>query len=95
MIAPARFPSFASWLLAAVLLLATTLTTQAATSVSQFGITWTFDRDYPTGQFANGDYWVVGPVKITSITPKSTTSNGATMHGTMINPLPNPWAVFG
>src|SRR5512145_1337984 len=27
---------------------------------SQFGITWTFDGDYETGQFANGDTWVVG-----------------------------------
>jgi len=34
----------------------------AATSVSQYGITWTFDKDYPTGQFCTGDYWVVGPV---------------------------------
>ena len=61
----------------------------AATSVSQFGITWTFDRDYPTGQFANGDYWVVGPVKITSITPRSTVSGGATLNGSMINPVVN------
>jgi hypothetical protein len=61
----------------------------AATSVSQHGITWTFDRDYPTGQFANGDHWVVGPVTLTSITPLSTTSSGVTMHGSMINPRPN------
>jgi len=43
----------------------------AATSVSQFGITWTFDRDYTVGQFANGDWWVVGPVTITKIEPVS------------------------
>lgn len=41
----------------------------AASSVSQYGITWTFDKSYPVGQFANGDWWVVGPVVITSITP--------------------------
>jgi hypothetical protein len=66
-----------------------TVPAQAAKSVTQFGITWTFDRDYPTGQFANGDYWVVGPVTITSITPKSTTSGSTTLHGSMINPRPN------
>ena len=48
----------------------------AATSVSQFGITWTFNRDYPTGQFANGDWWVVGPVTITSISPRDTVKGG-------------------
>jgi hypothetical protein len=61
----------------------------AATSVTQFGITWTFDRDYPTGQFANGDYWVVGPVTLTGITPRSTTVDGVTMHGSVINPVPS------
>ncbi len=66
-----------------------TSTSRAASSVTQFGITWTFDRDYTTGQFANGDYWVVGPVKIINISPKSTSSGGVTMHGTMINPTVN------
>lgn len=66
----------------------------AAKAVSQFGVTWTFDRDYPTGQFANGDYWVVGPVKITSITPRSAVVNGQTIHGSMINPVPNTGQAF-
>jgi len=38
-------------------------------TVSQFGITWKFDKDYEVGKFANGDYWVVGPVKIVSVSP--------------------------
>lgn len=38
-------------------------------SISQWGITWYFDKDYTYGQFANGDYWILGPVTITSITP--------------------------
>ena len=42
---------------------------QTASSVTQYGITWTFDTTYPVGQFANGDWWVVGPVVINSITP--------------------------
>lgn len=37
--------------------------------VSQYGITWKFDRDYPVGQFVNGDWWVVGPVTVVSVTP--------------------------
>ena len=40
---------------------------RAATSVSQYGITWTFDRDYAVGRFCTGDYWVVGPTRITNI----------------------------
>jgi len=39
-----------------------------ATEIAQFGITWKFDADYETGQFVNGDWWVVGPVEITGIT---------------------------
>ena len=42
---------------------------QRASQVSQYGITWKFDRDYPVGQFVNGDWWVVGPVTVVSVTP--------------------------
>jgi hypothetical protein len=38
--------------------------------VSQYGITWTFDRKVPVGQFVNSDYYVVGPITITAIAPK-------------------------
>lgn len=58
------------------------LKANGATSVSQFGITWTFSSDVPAGQFANGDWWIVGPVTITSISPASI--NG--MNGSMTNP---------
>jgi len=56
--------------------------------LAQFGITWTFDREVTYGQFANGDYWVTGPVTITSIAPPSTEINGRTMNGSMVNPSP-------
>jgi hypothetical protein len=56
--------------------------------ISQFGITWTFDKDYTVGQFANGDYWVVGPVVIIRIQPDSIELNGRTINGSMINPSP-------
>jgi hypothetical protein len=39
-------------------------------SVSQYGITWTFDRPARVGHFVNGDWYVVGPVTITAIDPK-------------------------
>jgi hypothetical protein len=56
--------------------------------VSQFGITWTFDKEYTVGQFANGDYWVIGPVTIVGINPASVELNGRVINGSMINPSP-------
>ena len=38
-------------------------------TVSQYGITWTFDKPYPVGQFVTGDWWVVGPVTVVSVSP--------------------------
>ncbi len=61
----------------------------AATALSQYGITWTFDHDYSVGQFANGDYWVVGPVTIMAITPGVTMSGADTLNGSMVNPVVN------
>jgi len=40
------------------------------TGVSQYGMTWTFDKPARVGQFVNGDFYVVGPVAITEITPR-------------------------
>jgi hypothetical protein len=40
------------------------------TSISQYGITWTFQGSAPVGQFINGDYYVVGPVTISQIDPR-------------------------
>ena len=57
------------------LVLATTAPTAAevvgetAASVSQWGVTWHFEAEHEIGTFANGDYWVVGPVTITRVTP--------------------------
>lgn len=39
-------------------------------SVSEYGITWTFDQPARVGQFINGDWYVVGPVTIKAISPK-------------------------
>ncbi len=62
--------------------------TYAERQISQFGITWTFNRDYTVGQFANGDYWVLGPVTIIGRAPPSIETNGRTMNGSMVNPSP-------
>ncbi len=66
--------------------LAFSLQAQTRSSISRHGITWEFDTSYECGQFANGDWWVTGPVNITRIDPASTTSNGRTINGSMINP---------
>lgn len=66
-----------------------------ANTIEQYGITWTFDKNlsadgagdtYRYGQFVNGDYWVVGPVTITSINPLCQTVDERVVNGTMINP---------
>ena len=39
-------------------------------SVSQHGITWTFDRPARVGRFVNGDWYVVGKARVKAIAPK-------------------------
>jgi len=55
-----------------------------ASSISKDGITWTFSQPVQVGQFVNGDYYVVGPVTITAISPAPTTSapyeNGSVLN---------------
>jgi len=55
------------------------------TQVVQYGITWKFDKAYETGTFANGDYWVVGPVTVVSVSP----APSAGSNGSMVNPRGN------
>ena len=64
----------------------TEINTVNSDKISQYGITWFFNKSYKTGQFANGDFWVVGPVKIVKITPESQVVGKRTMNGSMINP---------
>ena len=42
---------------------------QLKASVSQWGVTWTFDKPARIGQFVNGDFYVVGPVAVVKINP--------------------------
>lgn len=64
--------------------------------IQQFGVTWTFAQDcdqsgtdaYTCGQYANDDWWVVGPVDLW-FTPESDEVGGRRMNGSMINPDPS------
>jgi len=67
----------------------TTIQALADTSLTQFGITWTISGTNQTGQYANGDYWVVGPAGIISISNTQHVygvSPGPGMDGSEINP---------
>lgn len=55
----------------------------SADSIVTDGITWYFDSTVISGRFANGDYWVKGPVTINRITPDF---NGE-QHGWEVNPM--------
>ena len=37
--------------------------------ITQYGITWTFEKPAITGQFITGDWWVIGPVTIVKLSP--------------------------
>jgi hypothetical protein len=64
---------------------------QTTTSISQHGITWTFDRGVQYGQFVNGDYWVVGPVTVVSVSP----APGAAPAGEVTSIGTNQWGDTG
>lgn len=53
------------------------------TSVTQYGITWTFEESVLSGQFVTGDYWVLGPVTVESVSPLPTGER----NGSMLDPV--------
>jgi hypothetical protein len=53
-----------------------------ASSVTVDTITWTFAESECVGQFANGEYWVQGPVSITDINPDAASGD----NGWQVNP---------
>lgn len=56
----------------------------ASDRITVDGITWYFDKAYPVGTFANGDYWVAGDtVVITKISPDFDGQH----HGWEVNPV--------
>jgi hypothetical protein len=50
--------------------------------VTQYGITWSFDKPAAVGQFVNGDWWVIGPVTVKSVTPAPAPGR----NGSVVNP---------
>lgn len=60
-----------------------------ADRIERHGITWRFQGEHVIGAFANGDPWVVGPVRIVAISPASVLRDGRVMHGSMIDPDPS------
>jgi hypothetical protein len=50
------------------------------TQISQYGITWTFDKPVVAGQFITGDWWVIGPVNIVRVTPTPGSIGSDTTH---------------
>ncbi len=58
--------------------------------IEHFGITWTFDQEYPAGRFVTGDWWVVGPVTVKEVDPSPTVGpHGYHHHGSQLNPVGN------
>lgn len=51
-------------------------------AITDGNISWDFSSSVQSGKFANGDYWVVGPVTITAITPSYNGQN----NGFEVNP---------
>lgn len=50
-------------------------------SITQYGITWTFDRAYEAGRYITGDWWVKGPVTLISVSPPQITGrNGSVLN---------------
>ena len=54
--------------------------------LTQGHITWHFDEPVPVGQFVNGDYYVVGPVRIVQIGPAPVNPDtGEIENGSVLN----------
>ncbi len=63
-------------------------------SINKDDVTWTFSQPVLAGQFVNGDYWVVGPVSVTGISPAPTTSDPYE-NGSVVNlPTANGKSAF-
>ncbi len=54
-------------------------------SVSEYGITWTFEKPARVGRFVNGDGYVVGPVMVRAIDPRPLYGNE--IPGSELDPM--------
>jgi len=55
---------------------------ERADTIQDFDVTWVFDGPVRFGRFANGHYWVVGPVTVNKILP----AGDGRHHGWEVNP---------
>ncbi len=55
---------------------------QMLTEIEQYGITWTFAAPVPAGRFITGDWWVIGPVTIISVSPAPESNR----NGSIVDP---------
>lgn len=62
---------------------------RTADAIEQFGTAWTFRGEHEAGRYVNGDWWVVGPVEIVEISPRSLRGERV-KNGAMINPKGGP-----
>jgi hypothetical protein len=60
-----------------------------AAKLTRYGITWAFSRPRACGRYVTGDWWVIGPVEIIGISPRSDRGDRV-VNGTMINPKAGP-----
>ncbi len=51
-------------------------------TISQYGIEWRFKAPVKAGRFITGDWWVVGPVTVTEVTPSLRNNE----NGSVVNP---------
>jgi hypothetical protein len=56
---------------------------QLCDSLSQYGITWKFDKKVPVGKFITGDYYFVGEATVIAISPAPKDGR----NGSMLNAL--------
>jgi len=63
--------------------------TNWVSSISQHGVTFQFAQPVEAGRFANGDWFVVGPVTIDGMSPPSALQGGRVVHGAMVDPDPS------
>ena len=66
-------------------------------SITQYGITWTFSNPVGYGQYTNGDYWIIGPAIVTGITNNYHTESWQPVQGddaSQVNPAPGS-SIFG
>ncbi len=50
--------------------------------IEQYGIAWFFDREAEVGRYITGDWWVVGPITVVSVTPAPAEGR----NGSVVNP---------